>query len=93
MPPAANRRAQQRAFDRFRREYNQVRPHEALEMHRRQLRCYRVAAGVSGASAGAASHPSGMQVRRMQSTGIYLEAGARIPDRNLGGRARAGTDR
>lgn len=29
-PPAANRRAQQRAFDRFRREFNQERPHEAL---------------------------------------------------------------
>ena len=31
-PPAANRRAQQQAFDRFRREYNEERPHEALEM-------------------------------------------------------------
>jgi transposase InsO family protein len=31
-PAAANRRAQQRAFDRFRQEYNQQRPHEALEM-------------------------------------------------------------
>jgi transposase InsO family protein len=31
-PPAANRREQQRAMDRFREEYNQVRPHEALGM-------------------------------------------------------------
>ena len=31
-PPAANRRAQQRAFDEFRREYNQERPHQALDM-------------------------------------------------------------
>src|SRR5271169_5418220 len=31
-PPAANRRAQQRSFDRFRQEYNQQRPHEALAM-------------------------------------------------------------
>ena len=31
-PPAANRRAQQRSFARFRCEYNQVRPHEALEL-------------------------------------------------------------
>jgi transposase InsO family protein len=31
-PPAANRRKQQRALDRFREEYNQVRPHEALQM-------------------------------------------------------------
>ena len=32
-PPAANRRQQQQEFDRFRQEYNEVRPHEALEMH------------------------------------------------------------
>ena len=31
-PTAANRRAQQRAFDRFRQEYNEQRPHEALQM-------------------------------------------------------------
>jgi transposase InsO family protein len=31
-PPKANRRMQQRAFDEFRREYNQVRPHQALAM-------------------------------------------------------------
>jgi transposase InsO family protein len=31
-PPAANRREQQRAMDRFCKEYNQVRPHEALGM-------------------------------------------------------------
>jgi transposase InsO family protein len=29
-PPAANRHAQQRAFDRFRSEFNRERPHEAL---------------------------------------------------------------
>ncbi len=31
-PPARSARAQQRAFDRFRRDYNQGRPHEALGM-------------------------------------------------------------
>jgi putative transposase len=31
-PPASNRREQQRALERFRQEYNQVRPHEALGM-------------------------------------------------------------
>jgi putative transposase len=31
-PATANRRAQQRAFDRFRQEYNQQRPHEGLGM-------------------------------------------------------------
>ena len=32
-PPAANRRRQQQAFDSFRREYNQERPHEALGLN------------------------------------------------------------
>ena len=32
MPPAQDRRGQQRELDRFRQEYNQVRPHEALGM-------------------------------------------------------------
>src|SRR5216683_3827370 len=32
MPAEKNRRAQQHAFDRFREEFNQVRPHEALDM-------------------------------------------------------------
>jgi transposase InsO family protein len=32
-PPAANHRAQQRRFNTFRLEYNEVRPHEALDMH------------------------------------------------------------
>jgi transposase InsO family protein len=31
-PPASTRRAQQAAFDRFRREYSEERPHEALQM-------------------------------------------------------------
>ena len=31
-PPAEDLRAQQRVFDRFQREYNQVRPHEAIEL-------------------------------------------------------------
>jgi transposase InsO family protein len=30
-PPSANRRAQQKAFDRFRQQFNEERPHEALE--------------------------------------------------------------
>src|SRR5690349_8105852 len=32
-PMAANRRAQQHRFDQFRYEYNQQRPHQALQMH------------------------------------------------------------
>ena len=32
MPPASDHRAQQRALERFRQEYNELRPHEALQM-------------------------------------------------------------
>ena len=45
-PPAANRREQQRELDRFRAEYNEVRPHEALgmqtpqEIHRPSARTF-----------------------------------------------------
>jgi putative transposase len=38
-PMAANRRAQQRCFDQFRREYNEQRPHQALDM-RPPAHCY-----------------------------------------------------
>jgi putative transposase len=31
-PPAANRREQQRTLERFRQEYHEIRPHEALNM-------------------------------------------------------------
>ena len=32
-PPAGNSRAQQRKFNSFRQEFNEVRPHEALDMN------------------------------------------------------------
>lgn len=38
-PPAANMRAQQRVFDAFRKEFNEVRPHEALGQETPQS-CY-----------------------------------------------------
>jgi hypothetical protein len=34
IPPASSLRAQQRKFEQFREEFNQVRPHEAIEMKR-----------------------------------------------------------
>ena len=42
-PPKANLRAQQRAFDDFRQEYNQERPHEALGQQP-PATCYRPSA-------------------------------------------------
>ena len=69
-PPAGSRRLQQRAFDRFRQEYNEDRPHEALGMqtpasvYTRSERCYppRVPEPQYG---------SAMQVRRVRARGEF----------------------
>src|SRR5216683_3134193 len=67
-PPAANRRKQQRALDRFRQEYNEVRPHEALGMrtpssvYTRSLRSY-------PAHVADPEYGSALQVRRIQLRG------------------------
>lgn len=69
-PPAANWRGQQREFDRFRWEYNEERPHEALDMQ------------TPGAVYTASPRPypervkepeygSGMEVRRVQKHGEF----------------------
>ncbi len=50
-PPARNRRAQQRSFNQFRREYNHVRPHEALDMQTPVAVYTSCSARVSGACA------------------------------------------
>ena len=34
IPPASSLRAQQQKFDHFRREFNELRPHQALDMKR-----------------------------------------------------------
>ncbi|MDP2004152.1 MAG: integrase core domain-containing protein [Rubrivivax sp.] len=41
-PPGANAAAQQRKFNVFRQEYNEVRPHEALEMSTPTCGCFTV---------------------------------------------------
>jgi transposase InsO family protein len=69
-PPAANRRAQQRAFDRFRLEYNEERPHEALRMqtpsavHVRSQREY-------PARVLEPEYGSALQVRRVRTCGQF----------------------
>jgi transposase InsO family protein len=70
MPPAENRRAQQRELDRFRQEYNEVRPHEALGMQ--------TPASVYGPSAREypqrvpeVEYPSTMLVRTVKSHGVF----------------------
>jgi len=68
--PAANRRAQQRAFDRFRREYNEERPHEALGMQT-PAAVYTPSPRPYPARVPEPEYPSAMQVRRVQRKGQF----------------------
>lgn len=70
LPPAANRRAQQRAFDRFRREYNEVRPHQALAM-RTPSQLYKASWRSYPERVPEAEYGSAMQVRRVQKHGEF----------------------
>ncbi len=70
VPPAANRRAQQRAFDRFRREYNQERPHEALGMQTPSV-VYTRSARAYPARVPEPEYGSALQVRRVRDRGDF----------------------
>ena len=69
-PMAANRRAQQRRFDRFRREFNEQRPHEALHMHT-PASCYTAAARQFPARIREPEYGGSMRVRRVQAGGQF----------------------
>lgn len=69
-PPAATRRAQQRAFDRFRREYNQERPHEALGQSTPES-CYSVSPRAYPARVPEPEYDRFMKVRRVQVRGQF----------------------
>jgi transposase InsO family protein len=68
-PPEANRRAQQRRFDEFRREYNEVRPHEALGQKTPSSKYY-VSPRVFPERVPEPEYP-GMKVRRVQQHGEF----------------------
>jgi transposase InsO family protein len=70
MPPAADRRAQQRALDRFLVEYNQVRPHEALGMET-PATIYAPSARPFPERIPEAEYPSTMLVRSVQQKGHF----------------------
>jgi putative transposase len=70
MPPAANRRAQQRALDRFRQEYNQVRPHEALGMQT-PAAVYASSPRAFPARVPEPEYPDTMLVRKVQHKGHF----------------------
>jgi transposase InsO family protein len=68
-PPQADLRQQQKAFDEFRREYNQERPHEALDQ-RPPAEVYQPAArDYPSRLPEQRGYPDGWQKRRVQSTG------------------------
>lgn len=69
-PPASNRRQQQRALDRFRQEYNQVRPHEALEMPR-PASLYAPSTRTFPAQVHEPAYPENMLVRSVQTHGHF----------------------
>lgn len=69
-PMAANRRAQQRRFDHFRREYNEQRPHEALDM-RPPASCYTPSPRVYPARVPEPEYDTTMMVRRVAPGGQF----------------------
>jgi putative transposase len=67
-PPAANLRAQQRVFDRFRREYNEERPHEAIGQ-RTPASLYHPSARAYPDKLPAIEYPGHFEVRRVSRNG------------------------
>ncbi|HTS09164.1 MAG TPA: IS481 family transposase [Candidatus Eisenbacteria bacterium] len=74
MPPERNRRAQQRAFDRFRQEYNQLRPHEALAMQTPE-QVYVASGREFPSRIPTFEYPSAMQVRKVRDRGAICWRG------------------
>jgi transposase InsO family protein len=66
--------AYQRAFDGFRREYNEIRPHEALGMERPAMR-YRPSQRSYRPQPPEWEYPAGAEVRRLSAAGILSYVG------------------
>jgi hypothetical protein len=70
MPAAEDRWAQQRSLDRFRQEYNQVRPHEALDMET-PASVYEPSLREYPARVPEPEYPSTMLVRSVKHHGVF----------------------
>jgi transposase InsO family protein len=70
-PPAAHRRAQQRRFDDFVQEYNQERPHQALDM-RTPAECYQSSPRPYPARVPEPQYPQAMRVRTVYKGGQFF---------------------
>jgi hypothetical protein len=73
-PPEANREAQQRAFDRFQREFNEERPHEALAM-KTPASVYAPSARPYPERLPEVEYPAAYEVRRVRPNGEIKWAG------------------
>ncbi len=73
-PPKATVGAQQEAFDHFRREYNEQRPHEALGMQS-PSQCYQPSRRLFPERLPEVEYGSGIEVRRVRSNGQIKWAG------------------
>lgn len=77
-PPAATARGQQRRFDRFRREFNEERPHEALGQHTPASR-YEASPRPFPAKLPPIEYPAHFEKRLMSRNGGFRWASKRIP--------------
>lgn len=75
-PPRANLRQQQQAFQDFQREYNQERPHEALE-YRRPAELYVASARIYPSRLPELEYPAGVHLRRISQQGSVKWKGGR----------------
>lgn len=76
-PPAATGRAQQQAFNRFRREYNEIRPHEALGM-KTPASVYACSPRIYPGRVREPEYDSEIEVRRVQKQGQFRWKSERV---------------
>jgi transposase InsO family protein len=76
-PAAMTLSAQQQRFNKFRREYNEHRPHEALQM-RTPSDCYSSSLREFPSRLPKISYPDHMQIKRVQSHGGFRYKGRRL---------------
>jgi hypothetical protein len=69
-PPAQNLRAQQRKFDRFRKRYNEVRPHEGIDGDRPDDR-WEPSPRPYPEKPAAPEYPAHLEVRRVSHAGTF----------------------
>src|ERR1700761_1034845 len=76
-PPAANRAAQQRAFNRFRQEYNEERPHEALGQ-KTPASCYQNSTRSYPDRVPEPEYAAHMKIKRVYPDGTFFWKGTQI---------------